>query len=115
VVALGAAPMQCPSDDREPLPTSPEAPEECYLLAQRLLEQGDSAGWRAALEYVVERFPDSRWAARARDDLEHGVAPGRVGLLADVGHAPAALVGQQVARRAVRTVDGHGRFRSRLV
>ncbi len=75
VLALGSAPMQCPSDDREPLPTSPDAPEECYLLAQRLLEQGDLEGWRVSLQYVVERFPDSRWAARARDDLDHGPLP----------------------------------------
>jgi hypothetical protein len=75
VLALGSAPMQCPSDDREPLPTSPEAPEECYLLAQRLLEQGDVEGWRVSLAYVVERFPDSRWAARARDDLARGPLP----------------------------------------
>ena len=74
-LAAGAAPMQCASDDREPLPTLPDAPEECYLLAQRLLEQGDPAGWRSALEYVIERFPDSRYAARARDDLDHGPAP----------------------------------------
>jgi hypothetical protein len=75
VLALGSAPMQCPSDDREPLPTAPEAPEECYLLAQRLLEQGDVEGWRVSLAYVVERFPDSRWAARARDDLDRGPLP----------------------------------------
>ena len=75
VLALGSAPMQCPSDDREPLPTAPEAPEECYMLAQRLLAQGDADGWRVSLQYVVERFPDSRWAARAQDDLDHGPLP----------------------------------------
>ncbi|MBI5499869.1 MAG: hypothetical protein HY907_06475 [Deltaproteobacteria bacterium] len=75
LLAAGNAPMQCASDDREPLPTVPEAPEECYLLAQRLLAQGDVGGWRSALEYVIERFPDSRYAARARDDLAHGPLP----------------------------------------
>jgi hypothetical protein len=68
----GGAPMQCPTTDREPLATEPDAPEECYALAERLRERGDLDGWRTALEYVVEQFPDSRWAARARDDLEHG-------------------------------------------
>ncbi|MBN1770180.1 MAG: hypothetical protein JXB32_02870 [Deltaproteobacteria bacterium] len=71
-LAAGAAPMQCPTTDREPLPTYPDAAEECYLLAGRLRERGDLEGWRAALEYVVERFPGTRWAARADDDLRHG-------------------------------------------
>lgn len=72
LLAAGAAPMQCPTTDREPLVAEPDAPEECYALAQRLRERGDLEGWRTALEYVVERFPDSRWAARARDDLRRG-------------------------------------------
>jgi hypothetical protein len=84
LLAAGWAPMQCPSSDREPLPTVPEAPEECYLLAQRLLARGDVEGWRVSLQYVVERFPDSRYAARARDDLERGPLP----QTPDAGTAP---------------------------
>ena len=72
-LALGSAPMQCPSD-HQATETVPEAPEECYLLAQELLAHGDVDGWRTALQYVIERFPDSRFAARARDDLAHGPA-----------------------------------------
>jgi hypothetical protein len=72
MLVLGSAPMQCPSNDPDPTETVPEAPEECYLLAQELLAHGDVEGWRTALQYVVERFGDSRWAARARDDLANG-------------------------------------------
>lgn|GEM_PF-4299028 len=72
LLGAAAAPMQCPTTDREPLVAEPDAPEECYGLAERLRERGDFDGWRTALEYVIERFPDSRWAARARDDLRHG-------------------------------------------
>lgn len=77
LLGAAAAPMQCPATDREPLVAEPDAPEECYGLAERLRERGDLEGWRTALEYVIERFPDSRWAARARDDLRQGP---RVGL-----------------------------------
>jgi len=75
VPAAGSAPMQCPSDDRPPPPTVPEAPEECYRLAQQLLEEGDVDGWRTALQYVIDRFPDSRYAASAQDDLRRGPRP----------------------------------------
>ncbi len=72
LLAVGAAPMQCPTTDREPLPTYPDAAEECFGLAGRLRERGDLDGWRTALEYVVERFPGTRWAARAQDELQRG-------------------------------------------
>jgi hypothetical protein len=76
LLGLGAAPMQCPSDDRPAMRTEPDAAEECYLLAERFRERGDVGGWRTALEYLIERFPDSRFAARARVDLEDaGVRP----------------------------------------
>ena len=66
---VGSAPVQCASDDRLPWPTSPDASEECHLLAGRLRDHGDVAGWRIALGYVVERFPESAFAACARDQL----------------------------------------------
>jgi hypothetical protein len=88
LLAAGAAPMQCPTTDREPLPTYPDAPEECYGLAERLREHGDLDAWRTALEYVIERFPDSRWAARARDELQHGPHPPLAGPAAGADAVP---------------------------
>ncbi|MDI7266861.1 MAG: hypothetical protein QME96_02570 [Myxococcota bacterium] len=71
LVTCGArAPMQCPSDDRPASRTEADAAEELYRFAGRSLDRGDAAGWRAALEYLVERFGDSRFAAAARVDIE---------------------------------------------
>lgn len=67
--AAGGAPMQCPSDDRPAMRTEADAAEELYVLAGRLRDRGDLAGWRTTIEYLIERFPDSRWAAAGRVDL----------------------------------------------
>lgn len=66
----GAAPMQCPSDDRPGVRTEADAAEELYLSAARLRDRGDMVGWRTTLEYLIERFPDSRFAAAAGVDIE---------------------------------------------
>ncbi|MCC6667050.1 MAG: hypothetical protein IT375_25090 [Polyangiaceae bacterium] len=68
--ALGWAPMQCASDP-SPAERRYETPGEAlYGLADQFKAKGDSAAWRSTLEYLVARYPNSRWAKMAKDDLE---------------------------------------------
>ena len=66
---LTLAPLQCasaPDPDRR----LEDSPEEALLgLADRMRDAGDEAGRRRTLEYLVERYPSSREAARARLEL----------------------------------------------
>lgn len=68
--ALAFAPLQCgsaPDPDRR----REDTPAEALLgLAERFGEEGDEAARRQTLEYLVERYPDSREAQRARAWLE---------------------------------------------
>lgn len=67
--------MQCQS---EPPPEQRryERPEEAlYDLAQRFEKQGDSEAWRITLETIVERYPNSRQAVMAKDDLGQATDP----------------------------------------
>jgi outer membrane protein assembly factor BamD (BamD/ComL family) len=74
--ALGGAPMQCVGEP-EPSLGSEESPAEAlYALAQELHRAGDEAGWRRALEYLAERYPASRFAVQARQDLADAATGG---------------------------------------
>lgn len=69
LAALSNAPLQCASDP-EPEMRRYETPGEAlYELAARLESQGNQEGWKTTLGYLIERYPNSRFAARARDDL----------------------------------------------
>jgi len=66
------APLQCQS---EPNPDERryETPGEAlYELARRFKKAGDDKAWRETLEYLVERYPNSRHALMAKDDLGRG-------------------------------------------
>jgi outer membrane protein assembly factor BamD (BamD/ComL family) len=72
LLALGAnqAPLQCSRDPDDPEAQRYETPPEAlYDLASRFKERGDAAAWQKTLDYLVERYPNSRFAARARSDL----------------------------------------------
>ena len=65
-LAGALAPMQC---SREPNPSlaRDETPGEALLsLADRLRDEGDSAGETRALQFLVERYALSRQAEEAR-------------------------------------------------
>ncbi|MFO0601760.1 MAG: hypothetical protein U0324_01240 [Polyangiales bacterium] len=60
------APLQCPSTP-PPERAREESPAEAlWLLAERFGQQGDAGGRRATLAFLVERYPASRFAERAR-------------------------------------------------
>lgn len=67
--ALGWAPMQCASEP-SPAERRYETPGEAlYGLAEQFKAKGDAAAWRSTLEYLVARYPNSRHANMAKEDL----------------------------------------------
>lgn len=69
VVALSLAPYQCA---REPDPNrriEDDPAEAVYKLAERFKEQGKADARAGTLRYLVERYPTSRYAKAAADDL----------------------------------------------
>ena len=74
--ALFLAPFQCasaPDPDRR----REDTPAEALLgLAERFGAEGDPDARRATLRYLVERYPDSREAERARLWLGQEGEPG---------------------------------------
>lgn len=70
LVALANAPFQCASDP-DPERRLEDTPSEAlWMLAERFGEEGDPAARRTTLEQLVERYPSSREAERARLELE---------------------------------------------
>lgn len=67
---LGGAPLQCAGEPDEPALRRYETPPEAlWDLAERFSAAGDVAGRRRTLEFLVERYPSSRFAHRAREEL----------------------------------------------
>jgi len=69
VVAALWAPMQCASDPDPALRRYETPGEALYGLAEQFKAKGDAAAWRATLEYLVARYPNSREAKMASEDL----------------------------------------------
>lgn len=65
-VALVLAPLQCgrPPSDHPYYEDSPA--EALWDLSERFEADGDREGRRRTLEYLIERYPSSRFAERAR-------------------------------------------------
>jgi outer membrane protein assembly factor BamD (BamD/ComL family) len=83
--ALVAAPYQCGSEADPALAMEETPAEALYQLAQELKGQGNEEGWRLTLERIVTRYPSSRFAATAKQDLaDAGIHP------ADPPSSPAA-------------------------
>jgi hypothetical protein len=67
---LARAPLQC---GREPDASHrrAETPAEAlYGLAAKFRASGDVRAWRTTLAYLIERYPNSRFALMAKDDLQ---------------------------------------------
>lgn len=71
VLALSlSAPFQCASDP-DPNRRLEDSPAEAlWDLAERFESEGDDAARRTTLEQLVERYPSSSEARRARVELE---------------------------------------------
>ncbi len=63
------APVQCPAH-REPRRVREEPPAEAvYRSAQHLREMGYHQAEQETLRLLITRYPQSAWAARAREEL----------------------------------------------
>jgi outer membrane protein assembly factor BamD (BamD/ComL family) len=69
------APYQCGHSPERSL--REETPGEAlYGVAQKLKAEGDQRGYETTLRYLIERYPSSRFAAMAEDELGvDGAAP----------------------------------------
>jgi hypothetical protein len=66
---LAWAPLQC-SHDPDPSLRREETPGEAlYGLATQFKAKGETQAWRSTLEYLIARYPNSRFAVTAKDDL----------------------------------------------
>ncbi len=84
MLAVLAAPLQCERPS-EPELRREETPDEAlHGLAERFATEGNAEARRATLEYLVERYPNSRFAPHAREEL----AQGRAEDVASAGAAP---------------------------
>jgi Tfp pilus assembly protein PilF len=63
------APIQC-GHDEDPALRKDESPADAlWGLATQFREAHDEAAARKTLEYLVQRYPASRWAPAAREQL----------------------------------------------
>ncbi len=68
-LSLGFAPLQCGSGDADDAHHE-TPPEALYGLADHFKEAGQKDAYRSTLEYLIDRYPNSRYAVRAKNDLE---------------------------------------------
>ena len=78
VASGGTAPFQCAGDPDPDQAHEEEPAEALYGLAQQFQKKGDAAARLETLRYIVARYPKSRFAVMARDDLDQP-APGAPG------------------------------------
>lgn len=81
---LASAPLQCSREPEPELRRYETPPEALYVLAERFKAKGDVPAYRDTLVYLVERYPSSRFAERAKQDLT-----GMTGTAATAGAAGA--------------------------
>ena len=82
--------MQCssePAPEERPYETPPQA---LYGLAKQFRAKGERKAWRTALEYLVARYPNSRFARMAKEDLAEldGEEPAGDGSTEEVAERP---------------------------
>jgi outer membrane protein assembly factor BamD (BamD/ComL family) len=67
--SLGTAPYQCASKAGPEQRTEEEPAEVLYDLAEKFKAEGNSRAQAETLRYLVEKFPGSRFAEAAKQDL----------------------------------------------
>jgi len=69
VAAVSGAPVQCGSEP-DPSSAMEETPGEAlYDLAEKFRKNGDRDAWRDTLLHLIDRYPGSRFAVAAKQDL----------------------------------------------
>jgi hypothetical protein len=66
---LATAPLQCGHTPDAELREDETPGDALWQLSQRFHAANDVAGERRTLEYLVERYPASRWVAAAHEEL----------------------------------------------
>ena len=69
-MALAEAPLQCPHEPDPKLRREETPGEALYGLAGQFQARGETSAWRSTLEYLIARYPNSRFAEMAKQDLE---------------------------------------------
>jgi hypothetical protein len=77
VVAVALAPLQCPHAEDPDLRKDETPGDALWTLARRFRDEHDETAARRTLEFLVERYPASRWAPAAREELDRsdGASP----------------------------------------
>ncbi|HEY5243886.1 MAG TPA: hypothetical protein VIJ22_20535 [Polyangiaceae bacterium] len=79
VAAGSTAPLQCGHTPEAELREDETPGDALWTMAQKFHDSHDVAAERATLEYLVERYPASRWVSPAKDALAHLGAGGDAG------------------------------------
>jgi len=66
---LAHAPLQCSREPEPDLRRYETPPDALYDLATRFKARGEQRAYRDTLSYLVERYPNSRFAIQAKDEL----------------------------------------------
>jgi hypothetical protein len=69
VAMMSLAPIQCGHTPDAELREDETPGDALWALAQRFKNAHDTAGERQTLQYLVERYPASRWVGPAKDEL----------------------------------------------
>jgi len=69
VAMMSLAPIQCGHTPDAELREDETPGDALWALAQRFKNAHDTAGERQTLQYLVERYPASRWIGPAKDEL----------------------------------------------
>lgn len=62
------APYQCATETAD-RPMEDTAPQALWILAERFSAEGNAAARTTTLQQLVEQYPSSRYAQRAREEL----------------------------------------------
>ncbi|MGZ3418488.1 MAG: tetratricopeptide repeat protein [Polyangiales bacterium] len=84
---LGTAPYQCKSNDPERA-REETVGEALWQLCGRFADKGDDESAKRVLDYLIERYPSSREAERAKD--ERTAAHPCKGVTAEAAKKPAS-------------------------
>jgi hypothetical protein len=66
---LATAPLQCGHTPEAELREDETPGDALWQLAQRFQAAHDVAGEKRTLQYLIERYPSSRWVSPAREEL----------------------------------------------
>ena len=69
MAALSTAPFQCASSPDPDMAREETPGQALYALAGEFKAAGKSQAWRETLEFLVARYPSSRFAEMARQEL----------------------------------------------